>query len=244
MGSEPASSGRSNPNPEPDRNPDIKPDPDPVPDTNPDTKPKPNQDFERKIAFQPGSRSQSKPPRNTTISLLTADNCMVSIDPTMPANTESTMLSDSGAELWLGAIPVSIWLVDSLICAAAQSPATLIRTLWSHRERLAGLQQDRGHQLGTLLGAVKWEDKRDKGHEVVIVLETQNSSETKPGAGKSGVQEWERRRELRLLPEASALAEISGKEDVGRTQRQQQGDCAGSKGEQRAQRVGNREEPQ
>ncbi|OWK50768.1 High affinity cGMP-specific 3',5'-cyclic phosphodiesterase 9A [Lonchura striata] len=27
-------------------------------------------------------------PRNTTISLLTADNCMVSIDPTMPANTE------------------------------------------------------------------------------------------------------------------------------------------------------------
>lgn len=26
--------------------------------------------------------------RNTTISLLTADNCMVSIDPTMPANTE------------------------------------------------------------------------------------------------------------------------------------------------------------
>uniref|UniRef100_A0A663EGE7 Phosphodiesterase n=2 Tax=Accipitrinae TaxID=8955 RepID=A0A663EGE7_AQUCH len=28
-------------------------------------------------------------PRNTTISLLTADNCMVSIDPTMPANSES-----------------------------------------------------------------------------------------------------------------------------------------------------------
>ncbi|KAF1617692.1 UNVERIFIED_CONTAM: High affinity cGMP-specific 3',5'-cyclic phosphodiesterase 9A, partial [Eudyptes robustus] len=27
-------------------------------------------------------------PRNTTISLLTADNCMVSIDPTMPANSE------------------------------------------------------------------------------------------------------------------------------------------------------------
>ncbi|XP_048721425.1 high affinity cGMP-specific 3',5'-cyclic phosphodiesterase 9A isoform X1 [Caretta caretta] len=29
-------------------------------------------------------------PRNTTISLLTVDNCMVSIDPTMPANSEST----------------------------------------------------------------------------------------------------------------------------------------------------------
>uniref|UniRef100_A0A8C6ZAD9 Phosphodiesterase n=6 Tax=Tinamidae TaxID=8803 RepID=A0A8C6ZAD9_NOTPE len=28
-------------------------------------------------------------PRNTTISLLTVDNCMVSIDPTMPANSES-----------------------------------------------------------------------------------------------------------------------------------------------------------
>uniref|UniRef100_K7GA03 Phosphodiesterase n=1 Tax=Pelodiscus sinensis TaxID=13735 RepID=K7GA03_PELSI len=29
-------------------------------------------------------------PRNSTISLLTADNCMVSIDPTMPANSERT----------------------------------------------------------------------------------------------------------------------------------------------------------
>ncbi|XP_015275225.1 PREDICTED: high affinity cGMP-specific 3',5'-cyclic phosphodiesterase 9A [Gekko japonicus] len=29
-------------------------------------------------------------PRNTTISLFTADDCMVSIDPTMPANSEST----------------------------------------------------------------------------------------------------------------------------------------------------------
>ncbi|XP_043362852.1 high affinity cGMP-specific 3',5'-cyclic phosphodiesterase 9A isoform X2 [Dermochelys coriacea] len=29
-------------------------------------------------------------PRNTTLSLLTVDNCMVSIDPTMPANSEST----------------------------------------------------------------------------------------------------------------------------------------------------------
>lgn len=96
------------------------------------------------------------------------------------------MVSGTGAELWLGAIPVSVWLVVSLICAAAEPPATHIRALWSHRERLAGLQQERGHQLGTLLGAVKWEDRKDKGQEVVIVLETQNSSETE----SLGLEKW------------------------------------------------------
>ncbi|NXG64871.1 PDE9A phosphodiesterase, partial [Hemiprocne comata] len=52
-------------------------------------------------------------PRNTTISLLTADNCMVSIDPTMPANSERSpykvipvatgQLSGMGEALGLGA---------------------------------------------------------------------------------------------------------------------------------------------
>lgn len=50
--------------------------------------------------------------RNTTISLLTADNCMVSIDPTMPTNTERWALlppappkqaQDQGQGRWLPA---------------------------------------------------------------------------------------------------------------------------------------------
>lgn len=40
---------------------------------------------------------------------------------------------------------------------------------------MAGLQEDRGHQLGTLFGAVEWEGRRDKGQEVTIVLETQSA---------------------------------------------------------------------
>lgn len=120
----------------------------------------------------------------------------------------SIMLSDTGAELWLGAVPVSIWLMVSLTCAAAESPAIHIRaawTLWSHRERLAGLQQERRHQLGTLLGAVKREDMRDKGQEAVIVLETQNRSETESlglekVVGRSRWVCWDRRDDVLGVP--------------------------------------------
>lgn len=57
------------------------------------------------------------------------------------------------------------------------------------------MQQERRHQLGTPLGAVKWEDRRDKGQEVMIVVETQSGQaeqeyDRKPGAGKGSVQEW------------------------------------------------------
>lgn len=53
-----------------------------------------------------------------------------------------------------------------------------------------GLQKERRHQLGTLFGAGKWEDRRDKGQEVMIVLETQSAQaeqerDRKPGAGQS-----------------------------------------------------------